>query len=73
MVGGYDVCGDRAGDDMKSILDPGFKYTNAAETDLRKTFARIRKAQAAAVAKKALIDAEAADKVTQIPTTKRAK
>lgn len=31
---------------MKSILDRSFKYTNAAETDLRKTFARIRREQA---------------------------
>lgn len=28
---------------MKSILDPTFKYNNAASTDLRKTFARVRK------------------------------
>ena len=26
---------------MKSILDPSFKYTSSAETDVRKTFARI--------------------------------
>jgi hypothetical protein len=25
-----------------SILNPAFRYTNAAKTDLRKTFARIR-------------------------------
>lgn len=31
---------------MKSILDPTFRYTNAANTDIRKTFARIRKEQA---------------------------
>lgn len=28
---------------MKSILDPTFKYTPAAETDLRRTFARVRR------------------------------
>lgn len=28
---------------MKSILDPSFKYTSAAGTDLKKTFARIRR------------------------------
>jgi hypothetical protein len=30
---------------FKSILDPEFKYRNAASTDLRKTFERIRKEQ----------------------------
>lgn len=28
---------------MKSILDPSFRYTSSAKTDLRKTFARIRR------------------------------
>ena len=28
---------------MKSILDPTFRYTPSASTDLRKTFARIRR------------------------------
>jgi hypothetical protein len=28
---------------MKSILDPSFRYTNSVDTDLRKTFARIRR------------------------------
>jgi hypothetical protein len=27
---------------MKSILDPSFRYTASFDTDLRKTFARIR-------------------------------
>ncbi len=27
---------------MKSILDPSFRYTKSVETDLRKTFARVR-------------------------------
>jgi hypothetical protein len=30
---------------MKSILDPSFRYTSSANTDLRKTFARIRREQ----------------------------
>jgi hypothetical protein len=30
---------------MKSILDKSFRYTPAVETDLRKTFARIRRKQ----------------------------
>ena len=28
---------------MKSILDPSFRYTKSVETDLRKTFARVRR------------------------------
>ena len=39
---------------MKSILDPSFRYTPSGETDLRKTFARVRrelrKSQQAAIA-----------------------
>ena len=30
---------------MKSILDSTFRYTNSANTDLRKTFARVRREQ----------------------------
>jgi hypothetical protein len=30
---------------FKSILEPGFKYRNAASTDLSKTFERIRREQ----------------------------
>lgn len=30
---------------MKSILDPSFQYTPSVNTDLRKTFARIRREQ----------------------------
>jgi len=30
---------------MKSILDPSFRYTSSVETDLKKTFARVRREQ----------------------------
>jgi len=30
---------------MKSILDDSFRYTRSIDTDLRKTFARIRREQ----------------------------
>jgi hypothetical protein len=33
----------RVGGQMKSILDPSFRYTKSVETDLRKTFARVRR------------------------------
>jgi hypothetical protein len=51
---------------MKSILDPTFRYTSSANTDLRKTFARIRREarrQAPAAARE---DADATKKVTPI-------
>ena len=35
----------RSGTPMKSILDQSFRYTSSANTDLRKTFARIRREQ----------------------------
>ncbi len=28
---------------MKSVLDPSFRYVNSQSTDIRKTFARIRR------------------------------
>ena len=30
---------------VKSILDPSFRYTRSVDTDLRKTFARVRREQ----------------------------
>lgn len=30
---------------MKSILDPSFRYRSSVDTDLRKTFARLRREQ----------------------------
>ena len=47
---------------MKSILDPSFHYTPAASTDLRKTFARVRRE----LRRQAQIDAEASAKVSPI-------
>jgi len=41
---GY-IAQTRIGDSMKSILDPSFRYTKSVDTDLRKTFARIRREQ----------------------------
>jgi len=34
-----------SGASMKSILDDSFRYTKSVDTDLRKTFARIRREQ----------------------------
>ena len=36
---------------MKSILDPTFRYTPSVQTDVRKTFARIRRELGAQEAK----------------------
>ena len=38
---------------MKSILDPSFHYVPSAQTDLRKTFSRIRREMARARAQPA--------------------
>lgn len=35
---------------MKSILDPTFRYRPSVETDLRKTFARVRREQRGRIA-----------------------
>ena len=47
---------------MKSILDPTFQYTPSASTDLRKTFARVRRE----MRKNAKIQAETSAKVSPI-------
>lgn len=39
----------------KSILDPSFKYTPSSATDLRKTFARIRREEAAKAKQAAIV------------------
>lgn len=47
---------------MKSILDRSFRYTTSAQTDLRKTFARVRREQRV----QAQAEAEAKLKVSPI-------
>jgi len=51
---------------MASILDPSFRYTSSAKTDLRKTFARIRRMERERLAAQAKADAEAKSKVQSI-------
>ena len=45
---------------MKSILDPSFRYTPSTSTDVRKTFARVRREMQRAQAQAARRDAEPA-------------
>jgi hypothetical protein len=51
---------------MKSILDSSFRYTPSAQTDLRKTFARLRREQKQADLMR--VRAKIAAKVTVLPT-----
>ena len=51
---------------MKSILDPAFRYVPSGSTDLKKTFARVRREQAAAQKADEAAKAEAAIVVRQI-------
>jgi len=51
---------------MKSILDPSFHYTPSVETDIRKTFARIRREQRDRERARAKAETEAAKKVLRI-------
>jgi len=51
---------------MKSILDPTFRYTSSANTDLRKTFARIRRESRRQAQGNSRDEPEVASKVTPI-------
>ena len=51
---------------MKSIFDRSFRYTSSAETDLRKTFARVRRQMREEQEFYALVEAEAKSKVSPI-------
>ena len=57
---------------MKSILDRSFRSTPSVETDLRKTFARIRRKQRDKVRAIANADAEVKTKVLLIDHLKKA-
>ena len=52
---------------MKSILDPSFRYTPSAGTDLRKTFARIRRQ----LVKQTMSSHEADARTNVLPITQR--
>ena len=51
---------------MKSILDPSFRYTNSVDTDVRKTFARVRREQRKSEQVRTAVETEAANKVLPI-------
>ena len=51
---------------MKSILDSSFRYTSSEKTDLKKTFARIRRIQREIQAAQVVADDEAKNKVVTI-------
>ena len=51
---------------MKSILDRSFRYTHSSKTDLRKTFAKIRRLQRESEPDQFQTDAEAKSKLLQI-------
>jgi hypothetical protein len=51
---------------MKSILDPSFRYTASFNTDLSKTFARIKREEAKDVQAETKPPAEALFKVSPI-------
>lgn len=51
---------------MKSILDRSFRYTPSAQTDLKKTFARVRREQRVLDQEVLEVAAEAKLKVAQL-------
>jgi hypothetical protein len=58
------------GGNMKSIFDRSFRYTSSAETDLRKTFARVRRRIREEEELRALAEVEAKAKVSPIKQQK---
>ena len=56
---------------MKSILDPSFRYTPSVSTDLRKTFARIRRVARESQPAVAESPADGKAKVVRIDTMRK--
>jgi hypothetical protein len=57
---------------MKSIFDSSFRYTRSVETDVRKTFERIRREQQAERRRRAMAaNSEVAIRVVQIESAKK--
>ena len=55
---------------MKSILDPSFHYTKSVETDLRKTFARVRRELRKQRQVESTVNVEVVRKVLPLPSRK---
>lgn len=51
---------------MKSILDPSFRYTASFDTDIRRTFANVRRARRKDAEQASTASAEARIKVSSI-------
>jgi hypothetical protein len=58
---------------MKSILDPAFKYTPRSQTDVRKTFTRIRREQRAQSRQEEQVQIRPAAPVTELIVRRLAK
>ena len=57
---------------MKSILDPTFQYTPSLKTDVRKTFARVRRELKAREQARANAEAEGLVKAISLDARRRA-
>jgi len=55
---------------MKTLLDNSFHYTRSVDTDLRKTFAKIRRRQREEQQQRDLVQAEVKAKVSPIKSPK---
>jgi hypothetical protein len=67
-----DTLTSQTGGPMKSILDPSFRYTKSVETDLRKTFARVRRELRKQQQEQSVVRAEAVRKVVPFNARKAA-